>query len=289
MNDLQPQTLDFYRPRRPAEDVWNMLQKWCQATCVVLQEQWNEVLKNPIQLACHEIRPCEYQGVASAMQPGSLGLHLKVTPARVPSIVVLSGRTTQGLLADLLDIPGTEWPEERELTPVESSMMEVLFERVAFAIGDSYPGAQSTPCRFIEAMNRPERTRILSAQAEYYLILINFTSRFGTEPIAWILPRKEVDEQLEDGSHSSDSDTHAGLSVLESLARRIPVDITFELGSTEIPMSAAMNLALGDVIVLDNSIYRPLTMSVENVPKWQGYPLRKGPRQAFQVSEKAGK
>lgn len=285
MTDNSPEILNFNTPRRPSDEIWEVLNKWCQATCTLAQEQWNEILKNPIRFSLQEIVPCGYKEITEPMTPGALGVHLKITQARIPSVIILGGQLTHALLADLLDLPGTEWPEERPFTSVETSMLEILFERIAYCIGDSLPGMHSVPCRFIETMLRPERTRMLSPTADYYMMVMKFECRFGEDFAYWILPRKEADEQLEAIQQSIVPEHSDEVTALETLACRIPLEIVIELGSVEVSMSTAMQLSLGDVIVLETSTYRPIVASLDGAPKWIGMPVKLGPRQAFQIRD----
>lgn len=284
MNDFAPEILDFHAPRRPVDSVWAALQQWSESACLLLQEQWNEVLKNPVRFSLSKITPCTHKEISTAMTPGALGVHLKLTANRIPSIVVFSARSVLALLADLLDLPGESWPAERGLTSLETSMLEVLFERLAFCVGDSLPGSHSLPCRYVETILRPERTRILSPTVDYYLVQLQMDCRFGEDFAVWILPRTETDEQLE--TILDEGMAHTGQApVLDVLAKRIPMEVIIELGSVELPMTTAMQLALGDVLILDHSIRRPILAVLEGAPKWTGMPVQMGPRQALQIRE----
>ena len=288
MENAPLEPLNFHLPRRPADALWEALQEWCSASATLVQEQWNQILTQPVQVALLDVTPVSYKEVSAAMTPGAMGVHLKLGRDRIPSIVVLTALHSQALLAALLDLPGNDWPEPRELTAIESSMLEVLFDRLAFAIGESVPGTHSIPCRYMECMLRPERTRILSPTAEYYLVQIDVRFRFGNQVAVWVLPRKEIDDLLEETPGEDETGHRAERRVLESLSHRIPMEVLFELGSIELPMSKALALTLGDVIVLDQSIHRPLVASLEGVPKWIGMPVRVGPRQAFEIRESIG-
>ena len=54
---------------------------------------------------------------------------------------------------------------------------------------------------------------------------------------------------------------------LRKLLHDVPVELSVELGSTYLKGSELMNMEIGDIIMLDNDVNRPLLAKVEGVPK----------------------
>jgi flagellar motor switch protein FliM len=72
-------------------------------------------------------------------------------------------------------------------------------------------------------------------------------------------------------------------SDLEQIALELPVDVVVELGRASLRMSEIAGLQVGDLIVLDQPIDRPLLSRVSGAPRWTGVPCRVGNRQAFDI------
>jgi len=277
--------LDFSSPRRPPTEALRQLSNWQHNVCAHVQDNWAGLLAQELRLQPGKIEAQQHHPAFSQLPEEGLGAYFSIGESLLPSMMVFSSRQIQGLIADLLDMPGDTWPEPSPLTAAEDSMLELLFQHVADAIGEAWPGAEPLKCQFLESTHKPQRTRLFPPGAALFCLHIKLLSRFGEETCTWLILKEETErlmlEHLGAASEPEERGTHPDL-----LARteKVPMQITVELGKVELRMSQASSLTAGDVLILDQFVSRPLIASLEGQPKWAGVPMRIGSRQAFEIT-----
>lgn len=279
------QRLDFHNPRRPAKVEWRALAKWHQSICLLTTEAWNGLMPNEITLKAGSLNPANSRTAILDSPDEAYAAHLLMGPDRYPALVVFPTRVLHALLADILNLAGEEWPELRPFTRAELSILDVLMQGFAAAIRDGIPGAEATPCEYVELFEKPERTRLFANVAEVFSSEIQITSRFGDETLLWLLPKKETEYLLENTQSPDDIEERPINAKLIPLTHKVPTEIMIRLGRCKLTMSEISNLSEGDVLILDQSINRTLTGYVAGERKWMGKPVRVGPRQGYEVVE----
>lgn len=279
----QLQLLDFNHPRKPRKTKWRALSRWHQSMCVLTSELWNALLSQPVTVSGANIEPLQYRSAVQQLPEDGIGVHFAIGSTKFPSLVVFSRRQLLGVLADILNIDGSAWPDVRSFTRAEQSMLVVMFQKIADSISDAIPGPEATPCSFLGTFDKPERTRLFAQVDEVFVCRIKIKSRFGDETAYWLLPRTETEQLIGEDLNEDEAEDRGVHPNLVSLAKRIHVDIVVELGQCDVSMSQVSQLSIGDVLVLDQPIHRPLTAYVSGEPKWLGQPLRIGSRQGFEV------
>ncbi len=279
------QRLDFHSPRRPAKVEWRALAKWHQSICLLTTEAWNGLMPNEITLKAGSLNPANSRTAILDSPDEAYAAHLLMGPDRYPALVVFPTRVLHALLADILNLAGEEWPELRPFTRAELSILDVLMQGFAAAIRDGIPGAEATPCEYVELFEKPERTRLFANVAEVFSSEIQITSRFGDETLLWLLPKKETEHLLENTQSPDDIEERPINAKLIPLTHKVPTEIMIRLGRCKLTMSEISNLSEGDVLILDQSINRTLTGYVAGERKWMGKPVRVGPRQGYEVVE----
>lgn len=280
----QHSILDFSSPRRPPSEALRQLSMWQANICSSVQDSWGSLLANPIRIQPGKLEPLQHQHAISQLPDDAVGIYFSVGESLLPAMLVIATRQIHGLVADLLDLPGDQWPQSTPLTAAEDSMLELLFTHFAEAIGDGWPASQPLKCSYLETTAKPQRTRLFPIGSPLFSIRFKLVSRFGEETATCLMLKEETEKlMLEHLGEFEPEDRGIHPSLLE-LTERVPLRITVELGKVELKMSQASSLAAGDVLILDQFVSRPLIATVEGQAKWAGIPMRIGSRQAFQVT-----
>ena len=109
-------------------------------------------------------------------------------------------------------------------------------------------------------------------------------SPLGTEPCWWIFPETEIVELLETCQRDAVPMAQTSPSTeMPALVERLPVELVVELGESRLTMAQLANLAVGDLLILNQTVQEPLSASLSGCPKFQGWPGRVGSTQAFQI------
>lgn len=127
--------LDFHDPRRLPELIWKALTSWQTEALTLAQEYWTSILAHPVSLSRVSSEPMFCGAALQAIPDPGLGVEIRIGRTPVTTLLGLSRRQVLGLVSDMLDMAGDEWPEDRELTSVEMSMVELALQRLADGIG----------------------------------------------------------------------------------------------------------------------------------------------------------
>ena len=286
MNEiLSIERLDFHKPRRPGLTSFRTLNRWWSECCLRLNESWRRLLTHPVEASSTSIETVDLQAATKLLPTDGLGVEIRITSDQIPSVVCFSGRQVRGLLADLLNQKGEDWPGMKATTPVEQAMLEVLFERLATSLGETWPGNEELKCRFVSQFDQPQRTRLFAPGTSMMMGKLNITSRFGGDEAIWLMPREPIEHLIEEQIEVHAVQDQSMTQMLTHLAERLPVTISIELGETTLNMSQIAELAIGDLLVLDQSPKDELIACVQNEDKWKGRPLNLGSRFGFSITE----
>jgi len=285
MTTTQHSVLDFSSPRRPPTAALRQLSLWQRNVCAHVQDGWAGLLAKPVQLHVGKVEPMQQLVALNNLPDESLGAYFSIGESVLPSMLVISAKQVQGLLSDLLDLPGEQWPEPNALSAAEEAILELLFVRFAEAIGEAWPGAHPLKCKFLEMTHRPRRTRIFPLSSALFSIRIKLVSRFGEEVGTWLILKEETERLMLEHLGETEVEERGIHPDLLALTEKVPLQIKVELGRVQLRMSQASALAVGDVLILDQFVNRPLIASVEGQPKWAGVPMRIGSRQALEITD----
>lgn len=276
--------LDFSSPRRPPTQALRQLGAWQANVCAHLQDDWKSLLAHPVRLIPDRYDSLQHQQALMQLPEEGIGVYFSVGESLLPAMMVFSTRQIHAFVADLLDLPGETWPEPTPLTAAEDSMLELLFARIADAIGEGWPGPQPLKCQFLETTTKPQRTRLFPINSALFSMRIKVASRFGEEICHWIVLKEETERLMLEQIGEIEPEGRPTNPALEQITERVPMQVTVQLGEVELRMSEASALSVGDVLILDQFVSRPLLACVEGQPKWAGVPVRIGSRQGFQIT-----
>lgn len=282
--ESHPSVLDFHSPRRPPIEAWRQLSAWQKGVCTHIQEGWAPLLALPETLQPGKIEPLQFDASLRRLPEEGIAVCFALGEEHLPSMMVFSARQIHTLLADLLSLPGETWPEERKLTTVEESMLELLFQKLGEAISEAWPASKPIPCRYLETEAKPQRTRLFPMGSPLLTLKLTIRSRFGEDTCYWLMLKEETEHLLLDHFGEAEIEERTPHPDLATLTERVPLELVVQLGETELTMSQATELAIGDVLILDQFVSRPLVATLAGQPKWGGFPVRIGSRQGFEVT-----
>lgn len=283
-----PSRHDFHDPRPLPPAMWKALTQWTNDSFHLTQEMWPQSLLSPVTLKVDGIDTLDLREALALIPQPALGVHLRIGSVGIPGILALSQRQGLGLLADMLGERNAEWPAARDLTDLEESLLGMLFQQLASAFSESWPGVKPVSCHFDSFLARPHRTRLFLPDATIIVARLGIQSRFGQENAFWLLPMDEAEQLLRLEGASADGPATGPSTILEDLALELPIGLVAELGRTQVKMSDIAALRAGDVLVLDQSISRSLPVYVGDKIKFRAHPGRVGSRQALVIESAIG-
>ncbi len=281
MSSSSPQRIDFSDPRQLSTAHHRLIQRWQQNSCERIAEGWGAVLAAPVTVRATSIAPVRYRVALKDLPDPGVGIVLTLADSAIPSLLSFPSPLILGILAQMFGEVTGEWPSPRELTCLEETLCDVLVQTLCDSVAEGWPGVEPLRCR-VEERCRPRRCRRLPAESELISVHWEITCGHGTDSAVWLLPRKEIEELL-DSEELGGAGSTGQQADLEALVLQLPIEVVVELGRTSLSMGEITRLRAGDVLVLEQSIHRPIPAAVGGKSRWSGRPCRVGSRKALQI------
>ncbi len=275
---------NFRKPGRLDHDVQQQLTDWLRAGCELAPTKWAKLFALPIEMEFrgHETaRPVES---LARLPEASIGLRLTLNPGAMNTLVVLPRQLALGMVACALGERAAELPDDRDLTPVEESLCEYVVQNLLIVgLQETWPSMDSLQIRFGQKELSPRWTRMFPPYADLVTCTFSLSGPFGDQDWHWIVPQKELLEQLGQIGEGPGAAGKEQRPRLESIVHELPVDVSVELGTVQLPISQLAQLVPGDVIILSQRVSEPLQAKVAGIDKFRVWPGRIGIRQAVQI------
>lgn len=274
---------DFRTPGNLADQVEEQLATWQRTLCETVAERWEQHLSQPVDWSADARRASRAAQTIPQLSPASLGLRLALRSRDEISLFVFPRQMLLSLVQNTLGDVSAEMPEDRELTSLELSLVELLMQELVVATGDAMPGAEPLPCDFQGWEPRPHRTRLFKGSDS--LVVSSFTVTNGEQKhdCTWLVRQTFLKGMFEDGSELPAEDAADRQKMLEVVAEEIPFDVVVRLGKATLKFSDLASLQPGDVILLDQPIRDQLEVVVSDRVRFKGRAGRSGSRRAFQI------
>lgn len=272
----------FAEPRRLTTGANRALTSWQTTVCSMVQENWQALLGSDIEIAPGKTDSSTAIKVINNLADPGYAAKFSIGPERFGSLFAFPSRMIQVLVNDMLGNPTEEWPEVRELTPVETSMAELLFGEITRAVSQAWPEVEPLTCELEEVIARPMRSRLFPPDEPMVRTRIVLQTPMGPEEAVWLMPQAGlssigISETHDIALHSNPAPQ------LRKIAEQLPIQLIAEIGGTTMRLSELDNLKVGDYVPLDQAVYQPLEVTVDGRLQWLGHPCRLGARQGLQI------
>lgn len=276
---------NFRKPSRLASDLEEHLAGWLRRACTIAPEKCAKELPFRLDMSLQGLETVHTGDALARFPDATVSYRIALAAEGTNTLLVLPRPLILFLLAGLLGDAGTELPADRELTIVEGSLCEYLVQHLLLAaLEETWPGLEPLGIRMGLPEPHPKYARVFAPDENPLLCAFLLCGPFGQQEWHWMLPAKFLLEQFTRTWQSPRAAQEAlERSGLETVVRDLPVEVSVALGSAELPLSLLEKLRAGDVVILNQRVSDPLTVSVAGEKKFRVWPGRIGSRQAFQI------
>ena len=222
--------------------------------------------------------------VGELSDPG-LGVEVHFGSERATSLVALSQTLALELVSRTLGgrEPGTPPEAHRDLSRAELAVLEMMLQQLLPALVQAWPADAPPQLVLTQVIERPSRSRLLghaqpTIKCDWTLAFEDFSA-----PLSWILPQEATARLIDSNMVAPPPKLSQESKSLAALARVLPMTAVVELGFTDLKVSEISRLQVGDVLLLNQSIHKPMVCRVAGQPKFGGHPGRVGTHTAFEI------
>lgn len=167
-------------------------------------------------------------------------------------------------------------PPHRELTSIELTMCQLLFQTSVAALSEAWLDKDTLPISLGEFEFQPNNSRLFTPNKEVVVkrfeIRTSSSSQAGPAGFDWVLAKDELTQLL--GARKTPQLAASTNKLDVDLLSQLEVEFSATLGSADLAMEALMQLAPGAIVLLNQRVDQPLCLSLNRQPKFSGWPGR---------------
>lgn len=254
---------------------------WQYAAGRLVPEKFARHLAIPGALA---VRPPESVTTTELeMVPTDVVFRVAIHGLSMPTVMVLPAPLGNIIANAMVGESLETAPEPRPLTSLEAVLCETAVAQVVEGLNEAAHALSLPTCRLEQFEPSPHVLRIFPGEEQFLRLRFDFRCPLGDFPWNWIWPGAVLRQIFPEKAVSA-ARVQITNDALREVTQRIPLELRVKLGTAKISVSDLANLAVGDVIVLDQPVNEELACYVGDQPLLFGLPGVHGGRQAFQVT-----
>lgn len=280
------QPVDFRKLRRDAvAAVPRPLAQWQDRLCTLAGEAWNRHLPTPVKWSRNRHEIATFAAVLDKLPDPGIGFVVTIGEEQFPTFWAFSPKVALTLAAELIGNLEPDWPKPRTLTAVEESLIQLLINELCWALSEAWPGRQSITCRPGPFEPRIARSRLFGRPDKMIVTEFQLSTRLGDTECHWVIPQVPFEQlaSVEWPQTPVDEELKSTAPGIERAAIALPITMSIQLGTARLPVAQLADLAVGDVVILDQLISDPVLADIHGAAKYRGYPGRIGAQRSFQI------
>jgi len=282
---------DFKRPNKFSKDQIHSLQNIHENYCRALTTYFSAHLHSVIEVKVLSIEQITYdEFIRSLPNPTILGI-FSLSPLEGTLLLEISPTVAFTMVDRLLGGQGQTSEKNRDLTEIERTIIERRLTQMIGLIAEAWAEVYTLQPLFVALETNPQFTQIVAPNEMIVLVTLEVKVGDTVGMINVCLPYLVLEPILEKLSTLFLFSTQAketSPAQMEAIRRKIEyakVELTTQLGQTEILVRDLLELVPGDVIPLNQPVEQPLPIYVGNFIKFRGIPGLHGERLAVKLTE----
>ena len=279
------QKYDFRGPRRLADDVEHLIERWQVGVCESINDRWQGVFAGDWCWSRGDVENVRGADLRNLLPEGGTTYRLQIGDNRASSLLGVSRVMAIDIVSALMGGAVAVEDSGRPLTQVEGSMLDFAMKDVEEAFFEAQPAAVPLPITKQGTVQPRELLRMVRPEEVFVMVQWKVQGRSSCHFLRWFIPQACM---LAYVSHISDSkkSSNSQRQQLEQIVQQIQAAFAVRLGGAQLSVLQLAQLRPGDVIMLDQRLQDPLVATVGQTEKFHGWAGRVGSRQTFRIELK---
>jgi flagellar motor switch protein FliM len=290
-NEKKVKVYDFKRALRFSKDQIRSLTRIHENFARLLTTFFSAQLRTYVQISVASADQIPYEEFIRSIPKMTILNVFEVPPLDGRILMEVNPNIAYAMMDRMMGGKGTSINKVENLTEIETKIMSNTFERSFEFLREAWETIADIDPILADFEVNPQFLQMVSPNETVVVISLNTTigetsgminlciPHVVLEPIIpklsvhyWMQTDKKAREPLE-------------IAMLEKRLKRADVPVSVELGNSDISIQDFLMLDVGDVIELNQSIDKPLTVKIGEIPKFVGQPGKVNKKIAVQVLE----
>ena len=280
MSPSAPTVYDFAAAANVERPLARAIRVWTDKFAEMFLDRWSEFATTELKVQPLPVNAYPFEQAQSGWDRSLAGT-LQIRDDLMTGLLVGTRDHLLGVVSEILGQPKPE-DVDRELTAVERSLCQLFFEQIVATLGEAWPEQEVLPTRFGELVSQPHRSRLFPPDQSMLMVGIQLQIETGPADVYLVVPKHEA-MILFGIDHSATQPAPSNDTIRREQVEQIAVELTVQIGETELELGEFVDLASGDVVVFDQKIDQPLVVMVNQLPRFLAWPGRAGNRQVLKI------
>ncbi len=267
------QLYDFKRPDRLSKDnirslhlIHDRFARSCSASFSAYLRTMSEVNLVSVDQFTY------FEFLMSLPDPTCLSV-LSMAPLEGNAALEINPSIVFPIVDKLLGGPGQPLAEIREISDIEYRIIDGVIKRALQDLQEAWAQAIDVKIAVVESETSPQLIQIAAPNEP--VVLVTFEIKFSE--LSGMMNLCVPSRMLEPEIHRFTQDWYSVSALsrpeevglwIDELLNEIPLPVTVSLGKSKLVVKDVVDLEEGDVVILENRTYTPLTVEVNGVPKF---------------------
>jgi flagellar motor switch protein FliM len=280
---------DFRRPNKLSRDHVRSLQIVHETFARQLTTVLSSSLRVVSEVSVLSIEQLSYdEYIRDTPNPSHLSI-LSIEPLPGVAMFQLPLSTAMTIVDLMLGGHGKGAGPDRPLSDIERGLVGTIVDRALEELTYSFESITQIQPKVIQYESNPQFAQIVAASDMTVVVMLEI--KLGQEenvaslcfPYSALQPILDTIAQAANHAQASRTDAEQVRQRLSARLLDVPVDLIVEFDQVRLTSGAILDLQVGDVIALDQSVDVPLVASVDGIPTFEVRPAKSGKRLAAQV------
>jgi flagellar motor switch protein FliM len=261
----------------------------------ILRTTLSSALRKVIDVSAFSIDMIKFGEFMRAL-PVPTSLHIfKVDPLRGHGIMVIETKLVFNLVDNFFGGSGHSFIkiEGRDFTAIENRLINKVILMAMDDLEKAWNPVHPLKLTYVRSETNPQFASVVAPTEVVIVIKFEIELEQAVGTLVICLPYSTIEpirSKLYAGFQSDQLEVdHEWINRFIDQVREASVMITVELGKASLTAGELMNLKVGEVLPLDQDVSQSLTVKVEGVPKFNGFPGVSRGNKALQISSKITK
>lgn len=207
-----------------------------------------------------------------------------------PAILAMPNRLAQCLVAGLLGDSAANEVTDRELTPVELDLCELIAKTFQDSLTEAWISESPLQLALHGCEPNLRRSKLFRPSDPIVVCRSSLSLNSQEHLWSWIVRQETLNEIFGDEQAAATVESDAPQKrQMESLVRGMKLPLMVKLGQVQLTAPQLAELRVGDVVVLHQRTSEPLKALISGRPAFLGWPGQIGTKQAFQIEAELAK